>query len=76
MVTLAALRKSKGLTQEELAAQIGVSTGAVGNWETGLRRPRYDTLCRLAEVLGVPLDELKFPTRFDTGKRRAKKHAG
>lgn len=75
-MTLAALRKKKGLTQEELAAQLGVSTSAVGNWEAGLRRPRYETLRRLAEVLGVPLDDLSFPTRFEKiNKRRVKSRA-
>lgn len=62
-LTLAALRKKKGFTQEELAAALGVSTSAVGNWEAGLRRPRYDTLRRLAEVLGVSLDDLRFPEK-------------
>lgn len=55
---LAALRKRKGLTQEALAARLGVSTSAVGNWEAGLRRPRYENLRRLAQVLGVSVDEL------------------
>lgn len=60
-LNLAALRKQKGLTQEELAAALGVSTSAVGNWEAGLRRPRYETLRRLASVLGVTIDELLSP---------------
>lgn len=75
-MTLALLRKKKGLTQEALAAQLGVSTSAVGNWEAGIRRPRYETLRRLAEVLEVSLDDLRFPTRIETNKRRTDKHAG
>lgn len=32
---IAALRKEKGFTQEQLAAMIGVSAPAVSKWETG-----------------------------------------
>ena len=60
-LNLAALRKRKGLTQAELAVAIGVSTSAVGNWEAGLRRPRYESLLRLASVLGVTIDDLLSP---------------
>jgi transcriptional regulator with XRE-family HTH domain len=60
-LNLAALRKKKGLTQADLAAAIGVSTSAVGNWEAGLRRPRYESLLRLASVLGVTVDDLLAP---------------
>ena len=70
-LNLAALRKKKGLTQAELAAAVGVSTSAVGNWEAGLRRPRYDTLLRLASVLDVTIDDLLSPP--DQG---GSKHAG
>ena len=70
-LNLAALRKQKGLTQAELAAAIGVSTSAVGNWEAGLRRPRYESLLRLARVLGVTIDDLLSPP--DQG---GSKHAG
>ena len=33
--TIAALRKARGLTQEQLAALVGVSGPAVSKWETG-----------------------------------------
>lgn len=33
---IAALRKSKGLTQEQLAAQLGISSPAVSKWETNV----------------------------------------
>ena len=33
---IAALRKEKGLTQEQLAAKLGISAPAVSKWETGV----------------------------------------
>lgn len=68
-VQLADLRKRRGLTQEELAAALGVTTSAVGNWEAGLRIPRYETLRRLAEVLEVSIDEIMFPAAQGGEKR-------
>lgn len=71
-IDLATLRKKRGLTQEELAAILGVTTSAVGNWEAGLRRPRYENLRRLAQVLGVTIDDLTFPTAStERGEKRA-----
>ena len=37
--TIAALRREKGLTQDALAAQLGVSAQAVSKWENGLSCP-------------------------------------
>lgn len=34
--SLLCIRKSRGLSQEQLAAQVGVSRQAVSKWETGL----------------------------------------
>ena len=46
-------RKLAGLTQVELAKQLGVNRQAVGHWETGRNLPEGKTLRKLAEVLGV-----------------------
>lgn len=52
------LRKEKGLSQEELAAQLGVSRQAVGKWESGQSQPELDKLAALSEVFGVSCDRL------------------
>ena len=55
---IAALRKAKGLTQEQLAAQLGVTAPAVSKWETDSSYPDITLLCPLARALGVNVDEL------------------
>lgn len=56
--TIAALRKQKGMTQLELARQMGVTDKAVSNWERDLSFPDVASLPKLAEVLGTSVDEL------------------
>lgn len=41
---IATLRKTKGLSQEQLAQQLHVSTQAVSKWETGKSLPETATL--------------------------------
>lgn len=55
---IAALRKSKGLSQEQLAERVGVSRQAVSKWETGAASPEFDKLAALSACLGVSVDEL------------------
>ncbi len=55
---IAALRKQKGLTQEQLAERVSVSPQAVSKWENDISCPDISILARLAEVLGVSTDEL------------------
>ena len=57
-VTIARLRKAKGLTQKELAEKVHVSDKAVSRWETGKNYPDIETLVRLAEVFDVQVGEL------------------
>lgn len=54
----ARLRKAKGLTQDELAEKVNVSSQAVSKWENDINMPDVGILLRLAEILGVTTDEL------------------
>lgn len=56
--SIAALRKAKGLTQEQLAARVGVSAPAVSKWETGSSCPDIALLCPLARALDTNVDTL------------------
>ena len=51
-------RKRAGLSQEALAAKIGVSRQAVSKWELGDTVPELDKLVALAQAFGVTTDEL------------------
>lgn len=52
------LRKAKGLSQEELAEQLGVSRQAVSRWELGQTLPDIINLVQLCELFGVSADYL------------------
>lgn len=52
------LRKSKGLSQEELAVKLNVVRQTVSKWETGLSVPDADMLISLSEVFETPVSTL------------------
>lgn len=52
------LREEAGLTQEQLAEEIGASRSAVRSWETGENLPSAGALHHLSERYGVPIDYL------------------
>ena len=54
-------RKQNRLSQEELAARVGVSRQAVSKWELGDATPEVDKLVALAKAFGVTTDELLSP---------------
>lgn len=56
---LAEWRKSKGLTQEQVAQRLGASQITVSRWETGERRPDLNAQAALAEALGVDFADLR-----------------
>ena len=50
------LRKSKGISQEELADQVGVSRQAVSKWESAQSTPDLGKIARMSEFFGVTTD--------------------
>ena len=58
-------RKAAGLSQEALAAQLGVSRQAVSKWERSESSPDTDNLIALAALYGVSLDELLYGEAVD-----------
>lgn len=55
---IAKYRKLKGMTQEELANQLNVSSQAVSKWENDLSIADLPILIQLADIFHVTLDEL------------------
>lgn len=53
-----AYRKSKGLSQEELAEVLNVSRQTISKWETGQSQPDLDKLLPLCELFEISADEL------------------
>ncbi len=52
------IRRRDGITQNQAAAQLGVSLGAVGNWESDKRTPDAEMLVHIADTFGVSVDYL------------------
>lgn len=55
---IAALRKERGITQENLAGIIGISSQAISKWENNVTMPDIMLLPIIADTLGVTIDEL------------------
>ncbi len=53
-----AIRKSKGLSQEELAIKLNVVRQTISKWEQGLSVPDSDILISISEVLETPVSTL------------------
>jgi len=56
--TLRRLRTERGLSQRELAEQVYVSRPTIARWETGSRLPDAMMISRLAQCLGLDVNEL------------------
>lgn len=55
---LKTLRKKKGLTQEQLATEMGISKSAISMYETGNRKPDYEALEAFADIFNVDMNTL------------------
>ena len=52
------LRKERNLTQEQFAEVMGVTTGAVHKWESGLSVPELDLIVEMADFFDTSVDVL------------------
>lgn len=72
-IKLRELRKASGMTQEQLAAEFGVSVQAVSKWETAASYPDIELMPRIADLFGVSLDELLRDVKNEKTLMRVKK---
>ena len=64
-----AYRKSRGLTQEALGKELGVTGQTVWRWENGSRSPRRRDLSRIAEKTGLsPAELLGFGEKLEAAQ--------
>ena len=63
---IAALRKEKGLTQEQLGEKLGVTNKTVSRWENGNYMPDVEMLSLLSKEFGVTINELITGERLAT----------
>ncbi len=61
-----AIRKQKGLSQEELSIKLNVVRQTISKWEQGLSVPDSEMLISLSEVLETPVSTLLGGTIFET----------
>lgn len=62
---ITALRKSRELTQEQLAERLGISRQSVSKWENGSVFPEMEKIVELSRIFDVTLDYLLKPSEVD-----------
>ena len=55
---ISTLRREKGMTQKELADMLNITDKAVSKWERDISCPDTQTIPKLAEILGVSVEEM------------------
>lgn len=68
------LRRERGLTQEQLAQQLGVPCETIHRWESGAAHPRKEHLAALCQCLRVTPEELTEPHRPIKTPEERQKH--
>jgi len=59
------LRKSKGMSQDELGEKLSVSRQSVSKWESGQVTPELDKIIKIANIFDVTTDYLLMPSETD-----------
>jgi transcriptional regulator with XRE-family HTH domain len=62
------LRKKKGLTQEQMAQEVGIKRSLLGAYEEGRAEPRIGTLLKFAELFSMPIEQIINNDQANEGK--------
>lgn len=57
------IRERKNITQQQLADLIGVGQTAVARWETGVRKPTWESVLAICDALEISCDEFRKPPK-------------
>lgn len=63
MLSIRIIRERKKISQESIAAQIGVTQSAVSQWESGNTMPTAQNIIDLARILGCTTDDILIPDK-------------
>ncbi len=55
---IAAARKARSMTQDNLAALVNVSRQSISHWEKGIATPAFEVLCKLVQLLEIDISDL------------------
>ena len=55
---IAAARKERNITQDQLAKSVNVSRQSVSHWEKGVAPPPFEVLCKLIPLLEMDISDL------------------
>ncbi len=66
-------RKAKGMTQTDLADEMGVIRNTVVNWEADKAKPEFDSIPKLCSILGISTEDLFGAHGADTYSEEEKK---
>lgn len=69
---IAALRKEKGYTQEQLAEKLSVSNKSISRWENGNTMPDLSLIPKLCEILNISINEFLSGERIDNSEYQKK----
>ena len=65
MLNIRKIRERKKISQESLAAMIGVTQGAVSQWESGKTMPTAQNIIDLARILDCTTDDILITDKED-----------
>lgn len=65
-INISRLRIERGITQEQLGRDIGLTASAISNIECGRSVPSVDTLCKFSELFGVKVDTILSDNRHSS----------
>ena len=62
-ISLEAARVNAGLTQKELAKELGISNVTVINWEKGVTEPPLSQIRKISQLSGIPMEFIYVPDK-------------